>query len=202
MNEATMLTLKLTGTKPMLMHNGRLANPLDPHTRAVAAISKKRNKTDKDLAELAQLESRGSMWETPDGLLGVPVEAVWRCLWDSAKAFKLGEDVKRAIIPTLEIAPLLIGGSVQKCDTYLADAPGRLSYRSVVINRRRTMRARPIIPVGWEVTVSMEILTDVLEPEKLVPVIQRAGRLTGIGDWRPIWGTFTAEILSPALKTR
>ena len=55
----TTLTLKLTGTRDMLLHNGRLENPLDPHTRAIAAIAKKRNKTDKDYAELASLEARG-----------------------------------------------------------------------------------------------------------------------------------------------
>jgi hypothetical protein len=69
-----------------------------------------------------------------------------------------------------------------------------LSYVSVVIQRRRTMRARPIIPTGWTATVEMLLLTDVLEAERLLPVLARAGRLVGLCDRRPIYGTFDARM--------
>jgi hypothetical protein len=189
------LTLKLTGTRPMLMHNGRLSNPLDPHTRGIAAIAKKTNKTDKDHAELASLEARGSMYETDAGLLGMPNINVWRCIYNAAKAFKLGEDIKRALIATLDVTPILIKGKTELCDTYIGDA-SRILYVPVVIKKNRTMRARPIIPIGWETTVSFALLTDVLQPERLTPVIERAGRLVGLGDWRPIYGTFRSEVVA------
>ncbi len=193
----TTLTLKLTGIRDMIMHNGRLANPLDKHTRAVAAIAKKRNKTDSDRADLALLEARGGMYETPEGLIGLPVPNVWRCIYDAAKAFKLGKSVQQALIGTPDIVPILINGSPEKCDSYLRDDPdsGRLLYVPVVVMGKRTMRARPVIQPGWEATVSFILLADVLQPENLVPVIERAGRLVGLGDWRPLHGTFKAEVI-------
>lgn len=176
----------------MLLHNGRLANPLDQHTRAIAAVAGKTKKTMEELARLAQLEARGGMYETAEGALGLPVANVWRCLYNAAKAFKLGESVKQALIPTIEVVPLLIGGDAIACDDYIGADSERLFYVPVVIKRNRTMRARPKIPAGWEATVSMILLTDVLQAESLKPVIERAGRLVGLGDWRPLYGTFSA----------
>ena len=45
------LIIKLTGQRPLLMHNGRLANPMDKYTREISTISGKRSKTDEDRRE-------------------------------------------------------------------------------------------------------------------------------------------------------
>ena len=178
----------------MLMHNGRLSNPFDEYTRAMKAISNKRKKTDEDLAELAQIEARGGMYETEDGLLGLPCANVWRCIWDAAKAYKLGADVKRALLATPDVSPLTIDGSHQKCETYLSEREDRLLYVPVKLSGR-VMRARAVIPAGWEADISFTILTDILQTELLVPVLERAGRVGGVGDWRPVYGTFKAEVI-------
>lgn len=188
------IRLHLTGTRPMLLHNGRLANPLDPHTRAIAAIATKKKKTDSELAELAAMEARGGMYETAKGELGLPYDNVWRCLFDAGKAYKLGSAIKQALVPSPDIAVLIIGGKPQKCDTYVT-GPDRFLYGSVVVNGRRTMRARVIIPAGWEAEVKFVLLEDVLQAEKLKPVLERAGRLCGLCDWRPKYGTFEAEMV-------
>jgi len=197
----TTLTLKLTGTRPMLMHNGRLANPLDPHTRAIKAIAGKKKKTDADYANLALLESRGGMYEAPGDVIGLPIENVWTSLRDAGRAFKIGKQIEQALIPSPEIVPLEIDGATIKCDDYLTDHPERLSYVPVVVNNKRTMRARPIIPVGWQATVSFTLLDDVLQLETLAPAIDRAGRLVGLGDRRPMFGTYTVEVVG-AKKTK
>lgn len=188
------LTIRLTGIKPMLQHNGRLANPLDPHTRAIKAISKKRSKTDDDLAEMALLEARGSMYETDDGLLGIPNLNVWRAIYDAAKAFKLGEDVKRALLTEPLTVPLLVADEEVKADMFLNDAEN-LHYCSVKIQRVRTMRARPLVR-DWSSTHMFELLTDVIDLQNLGPVLERAGRLVGLGDWRPMYGTFSTEVIA------
>jgi hypothetical protein len=192
------LRLSLRGVRPMILHNGRLANPLDPHTRAVAAIARKRNKTDTDHAELAAIEARGGMYETSDGRLGLPTENVWRCLYDAAKAYKLGEAVKQALLDPADVVPLTIPGlGTPQCDEYLRRREGLLLYVPVVVQRRRVMRARPLVPAGWSATVDFTLLTDVLQPERLGPVFDRAARLVGLGDWRPRYGLFEvhAEVL-------
>lgn len=186
------LKLKLTGLRPMLQHNGRLANPLDPHTRALAALTSKRKKTDEDLIIIMQTESRGACWETADGKLGLPTANVWRCIYDAAKAYKLGEDVKRALSFEDVTEPLLVDGQEVSCEEFLT--PENIDYRPVKIMGRKTMRARPRVR-KWSSIHMLSLLEDVMDPRDLVPVLQRAGRLVGIGDWRPIYGTFEVEVI-------
>ena len=54
--------ITITGTAELLMHNARLANPLDSAAKAMKAISSKRVKTDEDHAEMARLEHFGSLY--------------------------------------------------------------------------------------------------------------------------------------------
>ncbi len=188
------LTLRLTGTRDMLLHNERLRNPLNDYTRRIAAIAGKQKKTDKDLAELALLEARGGMYETPDGLVGLPNGNVWSCLHVAARKFKLGKLIEQGLVASQEVAPLVIGGKTMLCDTYLND-DSHLLYRSAVVGGKRVMRARPVVPAGWTAEVTFVRLADVLEPEKLEPIIEHAGRLVGLCDWRPIYGLFKTEIV-------
>lgn len=186
--------LTLTGTRPLVQHNGRLANPLDPYTRQIAAISKKRSKTDDDIAELAHLEARGSMYETEDGLIGIPAANVWKSIHEAAKAYKLGKDVERALVQHDGISPVLLDGEPLKCDTFLGGDDDRLYFVAVGVNGRKVMRSRPRIPSGWTAQVSFEILADVLDPERLEPVLARAGRVVGLMERRPMFGAYIAEM--------
>lgn len=184
------LHLTLTGTRvPMLQHNGRLANPLDPHTRALKALTGKRTKTDEDLVAVMRAEARGGCWETEDGLLGVPNAAVWRAIYDAAKAFKRGEDIKRALSFEDVTMPLFVDGATHTCDEWVA-SPGNIDYRPAKLMGKKVMRARAKVPAGWVSKHTLELLTDVMDARDLVPIVERAGRLVGIGDWRPIYGKF------------
>jgi hypothetical protein len=178
----------------MLQHNGRLANPIDQWAQLLKALTSKRKKTDEDLAAIRQVEARGGCWETRDGLLGIPTSAVWRSIYDAATAYKLGASVKRALHFSDETIPLLVGGETVFCDDYLADA-ANIDYRPVVVNRVRTMRARPLVHPGWVSTHQFNLLDDVIDIRELVPVLERAGRLVGLGDWRPTYGTYDVEVL-------
>lgn len=185
------ITFTATGIKPMIQHNGRLANPLDFYTRQLREITSKRNKTFDDISQIALIEARGSCWETPDGLVGVPANALWRSIYDAAKAFKLGEDIKRGLLIADEFVPLLIDGKTKKAEDYV---PDNFDYRPVVIQRKRTMRARVKITQAWKFKVQAVLLDDVLDLHRLTPVFERAGSLVGIGDWRPIYGTYQLEV--------
>ncbi len=56
------ISLRLVGVGPMLMHNSRLGDPLDPITKALAAITSKRLKTEADHMRIAELEFHGSLY--------------------------------------------------------------------------------------------------------------------------------------------
>lgn len=187
-------TLQLTGARPMLMHNARMANPIDPWTRALSALTGKRSKTDEDLQQIMITEARGSCYETTDGSLGLPNRIVWASLYNAAKAFKQGENIKRALSYEDVTPPMYIGERTVKCEEWLSDTE-HISYEGVVVAGRRVMRSRPKITPGWVSQHTFDLLTDVIDFRDLAPIIERAGRLGGVGDRRPIYGTFTAKVL-------
>ena len=51
--------IDITGTSALLMHNARLADPLDPITKEKAKVSSKRKKTEEDQELLSHLEWQG-----------------------------------------------------------------------------------------------------------------------------------------------
>lgn len=187
------INLTLTGVGPMLMHNGRLANPLDPHTREMKALTAKRTKTDEDLINILQVEARGGCWETDDGFVGIPNAAIWRSVYDAAKAFKRGEDIKRAFSFDDVTQPLTIDGKHWSVSDWCASMD-RIDYRPVKVMNRKVMRARPKFSAGWQSEHTFDLLTGVVDPRDLVPIFERAGSLVGLGDWRPTYGKFAIAL--------
>lgn len=185
------IKLRLIGTKPLLLHNGRLANPMDPYARQLATASKPRKKTDVDYENIANAEMLGSIYED-DGLLAFPTSNVWRSIYDAAKSFRLGEDVKRALTPVSFLPPILIDNAEVKIEPFLQDPDNRYTT-TVKIQRNRVPRTRPIV-YNWSMLHEFELSSDVIDPGNLPQILNRAGRMVGLGDWRPTFGTFTWEI--------
>ena len=195
MNNLTTLTVQLVGAKPLLLHNGRLANPLDPYTRDLAAISKKRNKTDDDRLNMMAIEARAGCYETTDGLLAFPTANVWRSIYDAAKAYKLGVAVKRSLHFDDVNEPLYVDGATVDIDQdRWLQYPDTIDYRPVKVGMVKTMRARPLVPNGWVTTHRFGLNEKEVDVDSLVPVLQRAGETIGVGDWRPVYGTFEAKV--------
>lgn len=187
------IQLHLTGAKALILHNGRLANPLDPYTRQLGAISKKRNKTDEDRIEMMRIEARGAAYETADNLLGVPTLNIWASLHIGAKQFKRGKDIERGLICDADhIEPLLVSGEPVDVDEYLSD-PDHIDYRSVRVQSSRTMRARPIVQ-RWSCSHEFEMMDDIFDFSDFEPIVRWSGLYVGLMEWRPIFGTYTATI--------
>lgn len=56
------MKLRLTGIAPLLMHDNKAANPLNPYAKAMKALTGKRKKTDDDLAEIARIEWEAGLY--------------------------------------------------------------------------------------------------------------------------------------------
>jgi hypothetical protein len=188
------LTVQLLGLRPLLMHNGRIANPIDPWTQRLKPLVGKRRKTDDDYVAIMRIEARAAAYETGDNLLGFPTANVWRSVFDAAKAYKRGQDVRRALLFEETTEPLLVAGEPVDVDEYLAD-PDHIFYRAVRVQQNTTMRARPIIPLPWSTTHTFDVLEDVFDSRDLAPIFERAGRLIGVGDYRPTYGQYRVEIV-------
>lgn len=179
-----------SGGSPLVMHNERLADPLDETVRAIAAISKKRNKTEADHAEIGRLEFLGGLYTNGNGPC-LPAWNILRCLQDGARRHKRGVDVPRGIYPLVEHTDVQYDGPRDPDELWKG---GGFSLRkSVGIQRSRTMRTRPIF-AEWQAELQIEVDPRVFDVETLRPIWQDAGTYAGLGEMRPIYGRFAGTM--------
>lgn len=63
--------------------------------------------------------------------------------------------------------------------------------RRVVVQRNGINRTRPAMKAGWKVSFDIQVLIpEYVDPNSLRETIETAGRLIGIGDFRPTYGRF------------
>jgi hypothetical protein len=64
-------------------------------------------------------------------------------------------------------------------------------HRRVVIQRSAITRVRPAFRTGWQATIQLMVnLPEYIDEVFLREVLQMAGRLVGVGDFRPTYGRF------------
>lgn len=184
------LWFRLTGAAPLLMHNGQMADPLNRFAREKKKIAGKRAKTDADHEELARIEFLGSLYFGDDGPC-IPGEMIEAALVGAARKLRRGQQAQAGIIsePNHRLdydGPRDQGG-------LWADEGFRLTV-GVRQQRARIMRTRPIFR-RWGATVLVDYLPDQLNEAEVVEMVRIAGSVIGIGDWRPKFGRFTAEVI-------
>src|SRR5262245_5187766 len=66
--------------------------------------------------------------------------------------------------------------------------------RRVVVQRNGVNRTRPAMKAGWSIQVGFMVnLPEYIKPDDLHDVLNNAGRLIGIGDFRPSYGRFQVK---------
>lgn len=184
--------LTCTGTTPLLMHNARLSNPLDEIAKAMKRISSKRSKTEDDLLELARLEHMGGLYFDADVGPFLPGQNFERCLLDAAKVTRSGKKIERGVFVESNVNPLSYDGP-RTVDRLWQDQNFRHSA-SVKVQQSRITRTRPQFR-SW--TVDAEGFYDpaIINLEELAEIADTAGRMIGLGDWRPRFGRFKATLV-------
>lgn len=184
-------TITIAGTAPLLMHNSRLANPLDSAAKALKRVTGKRTKTDDDHEELARLEHAGSLYFDVDAGPYIPADNIWRCLYDAAKKSKRGPKVKEGVFIETDINPLAYRGPRDIDGLWKEESFRHLA--SAKVGMQRVMRCRPIFR-DWRTDAAGVIDPNVIDLAELVQIAETAGHLIGLGDWRPRFGRFVAEV--------
>jgi hypothetical protein len=179
-----------SGGSPLVMHNERLADPLDEYTREIAKVSKKRNKTEVDHLEIGRLEFLGGMYTNGNGPC-IPAWNILRCLQDGGKRHKRGADVLRGVYPLAEHADVIYDGE-RDPDT-MWKLGGFALRKTVGIQRSRTMRTRPIF-TDWQAELAVEVDPVVFDLDALRNIWREAGVYAGLGEMRPVYGRFAATI--------
>jgi hypothetical protein len=188
------LEVKWTGIRPLIMHNGLMADPTNSLVRRIKEITSKGTKklTDADYEERDRLEwEAGLYWDEEDGLI-VPSDNIERCIQLGAQKSRIGKDVQAAVFCTAPHVPLIHAGPKDK-DKLYAD-PRFTLRKGVAVQKSRIIRIRPMIPTGWTMQFTIEFDENIVNPKNLTKAMQDAGSLVGLGDWRPKFGRFLVEV--------
>jgi hypothetical protein len=175
------ITIKAVGTKPLLLHNVDLANPLNPWARKMTDLrgTPSKRRTEKWHEEMAYVSFMGAFYDIPgiDGV-GIPSENMRRSLIVAAKASRLGTQVQRALMVTTPAVSLIYDGP--KTSQGMWDT-GKFHLTRMI---RGTGGASPTTyPIfrDWAVKVPFELDESLLNVRDLTEIAERAGRIEGLG---------------------
>jgi hypothetical protein len=189
------VSVKITGTSSLILHNGLLADPQYSFTKAIREITKKRTKTEADLEELSRLEFLGGLYVGADERVIIPDKALLATVVSGAKKSKSGPAAKagvfvkgHAVLENVTKKPMELwetgssenGGHVFRCGAKSKGSGGTV------------MRTRPIFP-EWTCVAHFEIVDDLVSEKDLMGWLEVAGIQVGTCDWRPQHGRFTVE---------
>lgn len=183
-----------TGLRPVILHNGLLADPTNSVVIAMKKITAKKNKkTDADNEELARLEWLGGLYRGEDGSIVMPSDNIERCIQEGARKSRLGKDAQAAVFctePEIKLQHPALKGPVEK----LYGDPRFTIRKGVKVTTSRVIRVRPMIPTGWVLTFDLEFDETIINQRNLEQAMIDAGAIVGLGDWRPKFGRFSVEI--------
>jgi hypothetical protein len=190
------------GGSAMIMHNERLADPLDTGTQALAEKSGLRKKTLADHKEMARREFLFGLYTEPtiewpepkdswDSKIVVPAWNVLRCLEEGAKRSRRGRDVLRGVSPLREVCLLQYDGPITPAELW-ADPNFRIR-KGVGVGQKKVMRTRPLFR-EWALHLEVEVDVDIWDVRNLKQAWKEAGMYAGLGDMRPVYGKFAGLI--------
>lgn len=195
------MQVRVEGVAPLIMHNGRLANPMDPVVREIARISAKERKTEVGAKKQSDLQWFGALYLNEENEVIVPGENIEAMLVLAGRKFKKGQQVTSGVFcdgawklemrPKLKQQAFTIGSiqgfiptekrDVEFRDQRMGRVPPRTGGRVVI--------TRPIFR-NWSLAFTLSFEPTIIDREMLIEIVRKAGREIGLLDWRPKFGRF------------
>jgi hypothetical protein len=183
-----LITATLTGTRPLLMHNERLANPLDPHAIALKEVTKKRQKTEDDYWLCAEREFAGGIYCDDEVGPYIPGIAIRALLLGAARKMKLGKQLEEGVMILDPMNKLEYKGP----RTVAALWKAKFYDQRMVGNQNvRVLRTRPMFK-DWTVSFRLAFDPSFLNEADIKAIVTR-GETIGLMDYRPVFGTFASK---------
>lgn len=182
-----------TGIRPLIAHNGQLADPTNPYVMQIKQITSKGSKkmTDDDYEQRNRLEWEGSLYWDDDLGAVIPSDNIERCIQLGAQKSRRGKDVQAAVFCVEPVIKIEYEGPQDRNKMY---ASKNFELRKGVrVQTSRLIRCRPMFPVGWKLKFEIEFDETVVNESTVRQACINAGALIGLGDWRPKFGRFTCE---------
>lgn len=169
------VTVTAEGASDMLFHRWNCESVT---AKANAAKNSKAKKED-------DIESY--VWRNEKGELCIPGEYFRQSIIHAAKFRQDPRSPRKSAMDlfkagVVSLTPLATVGSKQW---------DYLDTRRVTVQRAGVNRTRPALRTGWRASVQFQILTpEYIDPTLFQDVLSTAGRLVGVGDFRPTYGRF------------
>ncbi len=169
------VTIDIEGTAAFLFH--RWSNE-SVEAKSKAAKGSKAKKSD-------DLESY--VYRTDDGRLAIPGEYFRMSIINAAK---FRQDPRSPRKSAMDLFKAGIAVLNEYCELDAMDWD-YLDRRRVMIQRNGVTRERPAMRAGWRVQLALQVLLpEYIPPQTLNETVQAAGRLIGVGDFRPTYGRY------------
>jgi hypothetical protein len=185
-------TFRIKGIVPIILHNGRMANPLDPWSKKLKEISGKRKKVDSDYEEMARIEWFASLYLDKNEKIILPGMLVEAALINGAKKFKLGQQAKAALF--VESHSFLQFDGQELTPEQLWERGQNTLTVACKVSMAKIMRTR-FIAEEWAADVSVSFDDSLFNAPQIADIFEAAGMQIGVGTWRPRHGRFYAEPL-------
>lgn len=175
--------VELKSLRPYLQHRRPSSEEEVKETKKITDVLRK-NQFDPDAAKK---EANFGVYKDENGYY-IPMEHIQESMIKAATNFKLGgaggkktykDAVRSNVFPELDKIPM-------QTKEFEIDA------RYVKIQRNGIRRYRPMF-MEWTASFNLLVLDDTLPTEILKEIIELAGTVVGIGDYRPKYGLFTVE---------
>lgn len=183
------LKFQITSEAPLLLHNGQLADPLNPWAKKLKEISGKRNKTDADYEAMAKIEWFASLY-SEKGKVVLPSEVIEAAFNTGARKMKLGKQAQSTIFCTGNV-PLAFDGDTMTFDELFERDANRMTV-GVRVGQAKVMRTRFRVD-QWACSPEIQFDDKVLNPSQVIDIAKVTGELIGLCDWRPKFGRFNAQ---------
>ena len=173
--EPYVANIQVVGTAPFLFHRW---NVEAVEAKASAAKGSKAKKTD-------DIESY--VYRDEFGVLANPGEAFRMAIITAAKYQQDPRSPRKSAMDLFKAGVVVL----EELCTLGPKAWDYLDRRRVTIQRSGVTRSRPAMNTGWQASLTLQVLTpEYISPAKLNETLQQAGRLVGVGDFRPTFGRF------------
>ena len=170
-----MVEATIEGTAPLLFHRW-----------SVEAIEEK-SKAAKGSAAKKSDNIESYLYRTDKGEVAVPAEYFRQAIISAAKFKQDPRSPRKSAMDLFKAGIATLG---ELC-SFGAKEPDYMDRRRVVVQRSGITRVRPAMAIGWRCEVSFQILLpEYINPRLMNETLQYAGRIVGIGDFRPSFGRF------------
>ena len=185
------------GTRPLLMHNVRLASPMDSFAKRLSALNKAKpssRRTDEDRLDIARVEWEGGLYFDSEVGPYVPASWVFKSILEGARLGRRGQKIESGLTVVEMIHPLMYRGPRDIEDMWGNGGDSEhVDFRTVRVGQAKVDRCRPIFK-QWAFEADLLVDPSLLDLAELADIVSIAGQQKGIGDYRQQYGRFEATV--------